>query len=73
MHSKRTLVSIGVFSRKLSSARKKNSLIKPLPNNVIKNPNLVEEIKSLAEKKLNWNPIGFKVGATNKEISKILG
>ena len=72
MHSKRTLVSIGVFSRKLYSARKKNSLIKPLPNNVIKNLNLVEEIKSLAEKKLNWNPIGCKIGATNKEISRIL-
>jgi len=73
MYSKKTLARIGVFSRKLSNARKNNSLINPLPRNIITNPNLVKKIKNFAEEKLNWSPIGFKIGATNKEISKILG
>ena len=73
MYSKKTLAKIGVFSRKLSNARKNNSLINPLPRNIITNPNLVKKIKNFAEEKLNWSPIGFKIGATNKEISKILG
>ena len=43
MYSKKTLARVGVFSRKLSNARKNNSLIKPLPHNIIKNPNLVKK------------------------------
>lgn len=73
MYAKKTLAKINIFSGKLSNARKNNTLIKPLPTNIVTNPDLVKKIKSLAEDKLNWNPIGFKVGATNKEISKILG
>ena len=61
-----------LFSEKLSNARKKNILIKPIPKYVCNNLNSVKKIRSLAEKKLKWQPIGFKIGATNKEISKIL-
>tara|TARA_Y100001936_G_C16049561_1_gene656922 strand:- start:183 stop:965 length:783 start_codon:yes stop_codon:yes gene_type:complete len=61
-----------LFSEKLSNARKKNILIKPIPRYVCNNLNSVKKIRSLAEKKLKWQPIGFKIGATNKEISKIL-
>ncbi len=69
---RKKLTSIGVFSRKLAKARKNNILIKPIPISICKNINLVKQIRILAEKKLNWHPIGFKIGATNKKISKIL-
>ena len=72
MHSKEIYKKIDIFSSSLALARKKNILIKPLPINISKNINIVKQIKNLAEAKLEWHPIGFKIGATNKKIMKIL-
>ena len=72
MYSKEILKKIDIFSSSLAFARKKNILINPLPANICKNINIVKQIKYSAEKKLGWRPIGFKIGATNKEIMKIL-
>ena len=72
MSFRKKSTSIGVFSRKLANARKKNTLIKPIPVDICKNLSLVKKIRVLAEKRLDWHPIGFKIGATNKKISKIL-
>ncbi len=52
--------------------RKENILIKPLPISISRDPNLVKQILSFAEAKLEWHPVGFKIGATNKAIMKIL-
>jgi len=72
MHSKKMYKKIDIFSSSLALARKKNILIEPLPINISKNINIVKKIKNLAEAKLEWHPIGFKIGATNKKIMKIL-
>jgi len=72
MHSKEIYKKIDIFSSSLALARKKNILIEPLPINITKNINIVKQIKNLAEEKLKWHPIGFKIGATNKKIMKIL-
>ncbi len=72
MKSRKRSSGIAIFSRKLANARKHNRLIKPIPSNICKNIDLVKKIRFLAEQKLNWHPIGFKIGATNKKISKIL-
>ena len=72
MHSKEIYKKIDIFSSSLALARKKNILIEPLPINITKNINIVKQIKNLAEAKLKWHPIGFKIGATNKKIMKIL-
>ena len=63
---------INTFSENLANARKQNLIIEPIPNNICKNSKLVKKIRSLAEKKLKWQPYGFKIGATNKKISKVL-
>jgi len=70
--SKKILKNINRLSSSLAEARKKNFLIQPVPNNISKNLDLVKQIKSLAEAKLKWHPIGFKIGATNKKIMKLL-
>lgn len=72
MHSKEIYKKIDIFSSSLALARKKNILIEPLPINITKNINIVKQIKNFAEAKLEWHPIGFKIGATNKDIMKIL-
>jgi 2-keto-4-pentenoate hydratase len=72
MYSKNIFKRIDSFSSSLAYARKKNVLIKPLPINIYKNINIVKQIKNFAEAKLEWHPIGFKIGATNKKIMKIL-
>jgi len=72
MYSKKIFKKINTFSSSLAFARKKNILIKPLPINISKNINIVKLIKNFAEAKLEWHPIGFKIGATNKDIMKIL-
>ena len=72
MYSKKVFKKINTFSSSLAFARKKNILIKPLPINISKNINIVKLIKNFAEAKLEWHPIGFKIGATNKDIMKIL-
>ena len=72
MYSKKIFKEINTFSSLLALARKKNFLIKPLPINVFKNINIANQIKNFAEAKLEWHPIGFKIGATNKKIMKIL-
>ena len=72
MYSKKIFKQINTFSNSLAFARKRNILIKPLPINISKNINLVKQIKNFAEAKLEWHPIGFKIGATNKDIMKIL-
>ena len=72
MHSKEIYKKIDIFSSSLALARKKNILIEPLPINITKNINIVKQIKNFAEAKLEWHPIGFKIGATNKKIMKIL-
>ena len=72
MYSKEIFKKINNFSKLLAQARKKNLLIKPLPISISRDPNLVKQILSFAEAKLEWHPIGFKIGATNKAIMKIL-
>jgi len=72
MYSKKILKKINIFSSSLALARKKNKLINPLPINISKNINIANEIRNFAETKLEWHPIGFKVGATNKKIMKLL-
>ena len=72
MFSKKIFKKINIFSSSLAEARKKNTLIQPLPIYISKNLDLAKQIKTLAEAKLEWNPIGFKIGATNKKIMKLL-
>ena len=72
MFSKKIFKKINYLSTSLANARKKNILIKPLPINISKNLDLVKQIKSFAEAKLEWHPIGFKIGATNKKIMRLL-
>ena len=72
MYSKKILKKINIFSSSLALAKKKNKLINPLPINISKNINIANEIRNFAETKLEWHPIGFKVGATNKKIMKLL-
>ena len=72
MYSKKIFKKINNFSKSLAQARKKNLLIKPLPISICRDPNLVRQVLSFAETKLDWHPIGFKIGATNKAIMKIL-
>ena len=72
MFSKKIFEKINFFASSLAKARKKNILIQPVPVNISKNLNLAKQIRSLAEAKLEWNPVGFKIGATNKKIMKLL-
>jgi len=72
MYSKKIFKEINTFSNSLAFARKKSTLIKPLSINILKNINIAKQIKNFAEVKLEWHPIGFKIGATNKDIMKIL-
>jgi 2-keto-4-pentenoate hydratase len=72
MFSKKTLEKINSLSTSFAEARKKNILIQALPSNISKNIDLVKQIRSFAEAKLKWHPIGFKIGATNKKIMKLL-
>lgn len=72
MFSKDLFKKINLLSNSLAKARKKNTLINPLPFYISKDLNLVKQIRSFAESKLEWNPIGFKIGGTNPEIMKLL-
>jgi len=72
MNSRKQLTDIDFFSESLANCRKKNILIKSIPSHICKDTELVKKIKNLAEQKLKWKPIGFKIGATNKDISKII-
>lgn len=72
MFSKKIFKKINILSSSLADARKRNILIKPLPIDISKNLDLAKQIRSFAEAKLEWHPIGFKIGATNKKIMKLL-
>ncbi|MDA9678240.1 fumarylacetoacetate hydrolase [Candidatus Pelagibacter sp.] len=72
MFSKKIFKKINILSSSLAGARKQNILIQPLPAYITKNLNLAQQIRSFAEAKLEWNPVGFKIGATNKKIMKLL-
>ena len=72
MYSKKIFKKINKFSTSLAIARKKNILINPLPINITNNIHIANKIKNFSEIKLEWHPIGFKVGATNKKIMKLL-
>ena len=72
MYPKKIFKKINKFSTSLASARKKNILINPLPINITNNIHIANKIKNFSEIKLEWHPIGFKVGATNKKIMKLL-
>jgi len=72
MYSKDKFKDINKISSSLASARKKGKSIKKIPLDIVADANLCEQIKTFAESKLEWEPIGFKVGATNKKIMKIL-
>ena len=67
MFSKKIFKKINILSSSLAEARKQNILIQPLPAYIAKNLNLAQQIRSFAEAKLEWNPVGFKIGATNKK------
>ena len=72
MYTKRKFKYINKISSSLASARKKGSSIKKIPLDIVNDIHLCEQIKTFAESKLEWEPIGFKVGATNKKIMKFL-
>jgi len=72
MFSKDLFKKINLLSSSLARARKKNILINPLPTYILKDLNLVKQIRYFAEAKLEWHPVGFKIGGTNQEIMKLL-
>ena len=72
MFSKKLFKKINFLSSSLAQARKKSSLINPLPAYISRNLNIVKKIRNFAEAKLEWHPIGFKIGGTNPEIMNIL-
>jgi len=57
---------------KLARAREKNTFISKIPSKKIKNLNVATNICREAERQLMWDPIGFKAGATNKNVWKKL-
>jgi len=57
---------------KLARARERNTYISKIPSEKIKNINVATNICREAERQLMWDPIGFKAGATNKNIWKKL-
>jgi len=57
---------------KLARARERNSFISKIPIKKIRNVNVAINICREAERQLMWDPIGFKAGATNKNIWKKL-
>mgnify|MGYP001288784839 FL=1 len=72
MFSKELFKKINFISSSLALARKNNTLTNSLPTNILKDLNLVKQIRSFAEAKLEWHPIGFKIGGTNPEIMSLL-
>ena len=72
MFSKELFKKINFISSSLALARKNNSLTNSLPTNILKDLNLIKQIRSFAEAKLEWHPIGFKIGGTNPEIMSLL-
>ena len=72
MFSKKLFKKINFLSSSLAQARKKNSLIDPLPSYISRNLEIVKRIRNFAEAKLEWHPIGFKIGGTNPKIMSIL-
>ena len=72
MFSKELFKKINFLSSSLAQARKKSTLIDPLPAYISKNLEIVKKIRNFAEAKLEWHPIGFKIGGTNPEIMSIL-
>jgi len=57
---------------KLAKARERNSFISKIPVKKIRNVNVATNICREAERQLMWDPIGFKAGATNKNVWKKL-
>jgi len=57
---------------KLARARQRNSFISKIPVKKIRNVNVATNICREAERQLMWDPIGFKAGATNKNVWKKL-
>jgi len=57
---------------KLARARERNTFISKIPSKKIKNINVATNICREAERQLMWDPIGFKAGATNKNVWKKL-
>ena len=72
MFSKELFKRVNLISNSLAQARKKNFLINSLPTNISRNLDLVKQIRSFAEVKLEWHPVGFKIGGTNPEIKSLL-
>ena len=72
MLSKELFKRINFLSSSLAQARKKSSLINPLPPYISRNLDIVKKIRNFAEAKLEWHPIGFKIGGTNPKVMKIL-
>ena len=72
MFSKKLFKKINFLSSSLAQARKKSTLIDPLPAYISRNLEIVKKIRNFAEAKLEWHPIGFKIGGTNPEIMSIL-
>ena len=72
MYTKRKFKDINKISSSLAFARRKGRSIKKIPLDIVNDIHLCEQIKTFAESKLEWEPIGFKVGATNKKIMKII-
>ena len=72
MFSKELFKKVNSISNSLAQARKKDFLINSLPINISRNLDLVKQIRSFAEAKLEWYPVGFKIGGTNPEIMSLL-
>ena len=63
---------IKILGDKIAEARFKRKFLPKISKTLISNPNIAAEICRHAEMELLWNPIGFKAGATNKNMWKKL-
>jgi 2-keto-4-pentenoate hydratase len=60
------------ISKKLANARYNKKFVSKISKKILSNVKLATAICRSAENELQWNPIGFKAGATNKSVWKKL-
>ncbi len=60
------------ISKGLANARYNKKFVSKISKKILNNVKLATAICRSAENELQWNPIGFKAGATNKSVWKKL-
>jgi 2-keto-4-pentenoate hydratase len=60
------------ISKELANARYNKKFVSKISKKILNNVKLATAICRSAENELQWNPIGFKAGATNKSVWKKL-